>query len=151
MARWTKDELAKLSNAEFILAILRERKEKMTNPDSPLGVKLTSAIKDIQRVFARQISTPGVQKDTYTYTITMISDYVGYPEAQRIYEISSMFFTMRIVWYGNHGFDIPTITKSTKNNGYFWSLRPLLEALTQGTLRNIVEGMHKGDKKTFKL
>jgi hypothetical protein len=41
--RWTMAQLAKMTNEQFTVAILNERLNRLTNPYSPLAVKLRAA------------------------------------------------------------------------------------------------------------
>lgn len=42
MSKWTIKELNKISDIDFCIAILNERQNKLTNPYSPLYIKISS-------------------------------------------------------------------------------------------------------------
>jgi hypothetical protein len=48
--KWTKTILDKTSNTEFTIKILQEKLDKLTNPDTPLGLKLKQSIAELQQM-----------------------------------------------------------------------------------------------------
>lgn len=88
---------------------------------------------------------------SYRFTITKTYDYYGYPEAERHYEIKGQYFTAKIKHYGNHGFDAPQVSGSSRNNGYFWSLNTFMRALYKDKLRSYFLDLKEGESVTFEL
>ena len=87
----------------------------------------------------------------YRYTIKKIYHYQGYPEAESHYEVSGQYFTAKIKHYGNHGFDVPQVSCSSRNNGYFWHLNTFMRALYKEKLHGYFFGLKEGESVTFEL
>jgi hypothetical protein len=87
----------------------------------------------------------------YKYTIKKTYHYYGYPEAEYRYEVKGQFFTANVRYYGNHGFDIPQVNCSSRNNGYFWTLNTFMRALYQDKLRAYFLNLKEGESVTFEL
>lgn len=49
MDRWTKSDLNSLNDLDFAICILNERRNKLTNPCSPLYTKLSNAVNQLER------------------------------------------------------------------------------------------------------
>lgn len=57
------------------------------------------------------------------------SYYYGYPQARSTIVLKGIYFTAKVEWYGNQGFDsIVAKPVSNKCNGYFWELNAFMKA-----------------------
>lgn len=54
MDRWTNEQLKNITDIDFAITILNERKNKLSNPYSPLYNKLECSIKLLDRIRAGQ-------------------------------------------------------------------------------------------------
>ena len=89
----------------------------------------------------------------YAFTIKQTSHYYGYPETESSYSVKGMYFSANLKYYGNHGFDIPQVNCSRKNNGYFWSSQKFMKALydENSELRVLLRNMKEGDTITVEI
>lgn len=54
MERWTKKQLEEISDLDFAITILNERKNKLTNYYSPLYIKLNRASNMLNEIYVTQ-------------------------------------------------------------------------------------------------
>ena len=89
----------------------------------------------------------------YTFKITKTSYYYGHPETESSYSVKGMYFSTILKHYGNHGFDVPKVSCSSKNNGYFWSSQKFMKELynENSELRTILRTMKEGDTITITI
>ena len=50
MYRWSKKDLENISNIDFAIAILNERRNTLTNPYSYLSRKIAETISELQKI-----------------------------------------------------------------------------------------------------
>ena len=87
----------------------------------------------------------------YRFTITKTYNYYGYPQAERHYEIKGQYFTAKIKYYGNQGFDAPQISRTCTGSGYFWSLNTFMRAFYKEKLNSYFSNLKEGESRTFEL
>lgn len=54
MDRWTKKQLQEMTDIDFAICMLNERKNKLTNPYSPLAEKINQAIATLSEIGEKQ-------------------------------------------------------------------------------------------------
>lgn len=87
----------------------------------------------------------------YNFKIKKTYHYYGYPQAEYHYEISGAYFTAKVKYYGNQGFDCPQISSSHKNNGYFWSMRSFMKAFFNDELRRVFLDLKENETTNISL
>lgn len=87
----------------------------------------------------------------YAFTVKKTYHYNGYPETEEHYEVKGLYFTANLKYYGNHGFDVPTVSCKSKNNGFFWSSKLFMKALYNDSLRKHLFSLKEGETITFEL
>lgn len=87
----------------------------------------------------------------YRYTVTKTFNYYGPPQAERHYLIESNYFTAKIKYYGNQGFDAPQITCTHKCSGYYWQVNTFMRAFYQDKLRDYFANLKEGESRIFEL
>lgn len=93
-------------------------------------------------------------RDPYVFKVTCDFSYYGYPQAERKYTISNQWLTAKVKWYGNQGADAIQVEKKGTNNGCFWAMHTLMEAI-YGEKRllssPIVSGIKEGESKLITI
>ena len=87
----------------------------------------------------------------YSYTIRKTYQSYGYPENEFRYFVSGMYFDAEVTYYGNHGFDVPKVRCTTRNNGYHWSVNTFMRAFYQDKLREYFLNLKDHESVTFEL
>ena len=87
----------------------------------------------------------------YRFTVTKTYNYHGYPEAERHYEVKGDYFTAKLKYFGNHGWDAPEVNCRSRNNGYFWSLHRFMKALYGRKLDAYFYNLKENESTTFTI
>ena len=87
----------------------------------------------------------------YRFTVTKTYDYYGYPETERHYDVKGEYFSAKIKYFGNHGWDAPQVSCSRRNNGYFWSLQKFMKALYDRKLDVRFYNLKENESITFEI
>lgn len=87
----------------------------------------------------------------YRYKVTKTYNYYGPPQAERHYLIEGDYFTAKIKYFGNQGFDAPQVTRIGTGSGYFWSLNTFMRAFYKEKLGDHFANLKEGESRTFQL
>lgn len=85
----------------------------------------------------------------YKFTITRNSFY-GH-QAERHYEIVGEYFTVKIKYFGNQGFDAPQIIRTESGSNYFHSLNSFMKEFYNDKLWEVFSSCKDGEKKSFEV
>lgn len=87
-------------------------------------------------------------KLNYKFKITKTYNYYGWPQSERHYTIESKFFTMKIRFYGNQGWGVPTVEYESRCNGMMWSYNGFMRDFYKGELDQYFR-MREGESVEF--
>lgn len=88
----------------------------------------------------------------YNFKVTKTYHYYGAPAAEYHWMIEGEYFTVKIKYFGNQGFDFPSITvNGRKHNGYFWSLNALLSWLFGPNAMNELRTIRLNETKNIEV
>ena len=87
----------------------------------------------------------------YKYKVTKICQRNTSTQVIRCYVVECDFFTAKITYYGNQGYDAPEVTRTGTGNDYFHSLNTFLRAFYQDKLEDQFANLKEGKSREFEL
>jgi hypothetical protein len=87
----------------------------------------------------------------YEYTITKVYRRINGYQSETLYEIKHENFSMRIIYWGNCGFDAPQITRLSRGSTYYHALNTLLKAFYGDKIDPRAFNVREGMQHTFTL
>lgn len=86
----------------------------------------------------------------YKFKVTKTFSCYGH-QAERHYEIIGDWFTAKIKYFGNQGFDAPQIIRTKSGNDYFHSVNSFMREFYKDNLTHWFSNYKDGETRNFEL
>ena len=88
--------------------------------------------------------------EKYKFTVTKTYSSYGH-QAERHYEVKCDYFTAKIKYFGNQGFDAPQVTRTGTGSDYFHSVNTFMKEFYKENLNDWFSNFKDGEIRTFEL
>ena len=86
----------------------------------------------------------------YTFTVTKTFSCYGY-QAERHYEVKCKYFTAKLKYLGNHGFDAPQIIRTDTSSTYYDAMNSFMKSFYKGSISDWFSNYKDNETRTFEL